>query len=162
MVRYCQQYLEFEKSNTTPLWLKALLLCKDKHEWCSIALVIEIRLCKPCSNATLERFFNHLKVVKTDQRTSLSSFTLNSILRVKLRQIPITHFHEKFADKTVSHWHNDKSRKFKQKKRKPCNKRKPSSKSRQKFNSTEFTLDDPSSDDYTNFSSLDNSENDAN
>ena len=69
-VRYCQRYLDFEKPN----WRKAL------PEWCGVshlALVIEICLCTPCSNAMLERFFNHLKVVKTDQRVSLSSSSLN-------------------------------------------------------------------------------------
>ena len=80
---------------STEIWHKALLLCKDKPEWCGIshlALVIEICLCTPCSNAMLERFFNHLKVVKTDQRASLSSSSLNSILPIQLWQIPITHF----------------------------------------------------------------------
>ena len=162
VVRYCQRYLDFEKPNPTELWHKVLLLCKDKPEWRGIALVIEICLCSPCSNATLERFFNHLKVVKTDQRTSLSSSSLNSILRIKLRQIPITHFHDKFADKTVSYWYNDKARRLKQKKRKPYKKRKPSSKSRQQFDITEFTLDDPSSDDYDDFSSSDSSDDDVN
>ena len=83
VVRYCQRYLDFEKPN----WHKALLLCKDKPEWCGVshlALVIEICLCTPCSNAMPERFFNHLKVVKTDQRASLSSSSLNSILAIKL------------------------------------------------------------------------------
>ena len=72
---------------STELWHKVLLLCKDKSEWCGVcqlALVIEICLCTPCSNAMLERFFNHLKVVKTDQRVSLSSSSLNSILHIKL------------------------------------------------------------------------------
>ena len=80
---------------STEIWHKALLLCKDEPEWCGVshlALVIEICLCTPCSNAMLERFFNHLKVVKTDQRTSLSSSSLNSILPIQLWQIPITHF----------------------------------------------------------------------
>ena len=60
----------------------------------------------------------------------------------------MTHFYDEFADKTVSHRYNDKSRRLKQKKRKPYNKRKPSSNSRQKFDITEFTLDDPNLDDY--------------
>ena len=87
VVRYCQRYLDFEKPNPTEIWHKALLLCKDKLEWCGVshlALVIEICLCTPCSNAMLERFFNHLKVVKTDQRASLSSSSLDSILRIKV------------------------------------------------------------------------------
>ena len=55
-VRYCQRYLNFEKPNPTELWHKVHLLCKDKTEWWGIDLVIEICLCTPFSNATLERF----------------------------------------------------------------------------------------------------------
>ena len=87
VVRYCQLYLDFEEPNPTEIWHKDLLLCKDRPEWRGVshlALVIEICLCTPCSNATLERFFNHLKVVKTDQCLSLSSSILSSILRIKL------------------------------------------------------------------------------
>ena len=76
MVRYRQQYLDFEKPNSTELWHKALLLCKNKPEWCGIALVIQICLCTPCSNTTMERHFNHLKVVKTDQPRSLPNRSL--------------------------------------------------------------------------------------
>ena len=42
MVRYRQQYLDFEKPNSTELWHKALPLCKNKPEWCGLALVIQI------------------------------------------------------------------------------------------------------------------------
>ena len=58
VVRYCHGYPDFEKPNTTELWHKDLLLCKDKPKWCGIALVIEICLCTACSNATLERDFS--------------------------------------------------------------------------------------------------------
>ena len=67
VVRFCQRYFNYEKSNPLELWHKVLLQCNDKPEWHGIGLVIEICLCTPCSNATLERFFNQLKVVKTDQ-----------------------------------------------------------------------------------------------
>ena len=50
VVRYCQRYPDFEKPNPTELWHRALLLCKDKPEWCDKTLVIEICLCTPCSN----------------------------------------------------------------------------------------------------------------
>ena len=70
-------------------------------------------------------------------------------------------FHEDFADKIGSHWNNEKSRRLRQKKRKPYNKRKPSSKSRQKFDITEFTLDDPSLDDYDDFRASDSRDDDV-
>ena len=147
VVRFCQRYLDYENSNQVELWHKVLLQCKDKPEWHGIGLVIEICLCTPCSNATLERFFNQLKIVKTDQRTALSSSSLNSILRIKLRQIPLKTFHDEFADKVVSHWCNEKGRRVHQKQRKGYKKKASSVKSRKQFDIAEFTLDDPSSDD---------------
>ena len=147
VVRFCQRYLDYENSDPVELWHKVLLQYQDNPEWRGIALVIEICLCTPCSNATLERFFNHLKIVKTDQRTALSSSSLNSVLRVKLRQIPIKTFHDEYTDKIVSHWYNDKDRRIHQRKRKNYKKRVSSVTSRQEFDVVDFTLDDQSSDD---------------
>ena len=48
VVPYCQRHLDFEKPNSTELWYKLLLLCKDQPEWSGMALVIEICLCTPC------------------------------------------------------------------------------------------------------------------
>ena len=50
VVRSCQRYPDFEEPNTTELWHRALLLCKDKPEWRDKTLVIEICLFTPCSN----------------------------------------------------------------------------------------------------------------
>ena len=91
---------------------------KSKKEWYGVCLIIEICLCTPCSNATLERFFSHLKFIKTDQRTALSAGSLNAIMRIKLRGTSITEFSEKFLDKVVIHWYNEKERRIHQKERK--------------------------------------------
>ena len=69
----------------------------------------------PCSNATLERFFSQLQLVKTDLRTALSSSSLNALLRIKLRGTSITAFNEKYSDKVVSYWYNQKDRRIHQK-----------------------------------------------
>ena len=115
MVRYCQRYFDFENIHQVELWHKILLLCKDKIEWYSTSLIIEICLCTPCSNATLERFFSQLQLVKTDLRTALSSSSLNAVLRIKLRGTSITAFNEKYSDKVVSYWYNQKDRRIHQK-----------------------------------------------
>ena len=108
MVRYCQRYFDFGNIHQVELWHKLLLLCKDKIEWYSTSLIIEICLCTPCSNATLDRFFSQLQLVKTDLRTTLSSSSLNAVLRIKLRGTSITAFNEKYSDKVVSYWYNQK------------------------------------------------------
>ena len=141
MVRYCQRYFDFEKVDQFELWHKVLMLCEDRKEWYDASLVIEICLCTPCSNATLERFFSQLKLVKTDQ-------SLNAILRIKLRQTPLATFNDEYADKIVSYWYNQKSRRMNQGKRKEYKKRKSSKQSRETFDINTFTqdIDDSSTD----------------
>ena len=58
VVRYCQRYLNFEKTNPTELWHKVHLLCKDKTEGCGIALAF--------LKCYAGEIYNHLKVVKID------------------------------------------------------------------------------------------------
>ena len=138
VVRYCQRYFDYENVEPLELWHKIMLLCRQKPEWSSIALIIEICLCTPCSNATLERFFSQLKIVKTDLRTSLSSSSLNSVLRIKLRGTSITEFNEKYSDTVVDYWYNQKERRVHQRKRKQYKKRKSSKKARETFDLEEF------------------------
>ena len=123
-----------EHSNQIELWHKVLLASKDREQWLGVSLIIEICLCTPSSDATLERFFGHLKIVKTDQRTRLSVTSLNSVLQIKLRQLLHTLlFHDEYADKVLSHWHNEKDRRVNQKKRKPYKKGVTSTKSREQL-----------------------------
>ena len=142
IVRYCRRYFNVENSNQTELWHKVLLASKDRDEWLGVSLISEICLCTPSSNATLERFFNYLKIAKTDQRTRLSATSLNSVLRIKMRQLSHTLFHDdEYADKVLSHWYNEKDRRVNQKKRKPYKKRVTSTKSREQFDVSGFTCD---------------------
>ena len=80
IVHYCQTFFNIENVDPIELWQKVLLVSKDKENWLGISFIIEICLCTPSSNAMLERFFNHLKVVKIVQCTCLSADSLNSIL----------------------------------------------------------------------------------
>ena len=141
VVRYCQRYFDFENIHQVELWHKILLLCKDKIEWYSTSLIIEICLCTPCSNATLERFFSQLQLVKTDLHTVLSSSSLNAVLRIKLRGTSITAFNEKYSDKVVSYWYNQKDRRIHQKKQKQYKKRTSSKKSRESFDIDKFAME---------------------
>ena len=147
VVRYCQRYFNYEKIDKFELWHKILLLCESKKEWYSVCLIIEICLCTPCSNATLERFFSHLKFIKTDQRTALSAGSLNAIMRIKLRGTSITEFSEKFLDKVVIHWYNEKERRIHQKERKQYKQRVSAKKAREQFDIDKFTSEIESSDD---------------
>ena len=83
-----------------------------------IFLVIEICLCSPFSNATLERFFSHMGVVKTDWRNRLNEQSLEDNLRIHVAGPDLTRFSETYVAKAVAAWYNDKPRRMNQKKRK--------------------------------------------
>ena len=148
VVRYCQKYFDVQHVDQVELWHKILLVGKDKDDWRGVTLVIEICLCTPCSNATLERFFNQLKVVKTDQRTRLSATSLNSCLRVKLKKLSQSVFHDEYGDNVVCHWYGKKGhRRINQRKRKKYNNRVTSKKSREQFVVDDFVDEISSSSD---------------
>ena len=117
IVWYCQRYFDFEKIDQFKRWHKNLILCKDKKEWNDASGIIKTCLCTPGSSATLERFFSHLKLVKTYQKTVLCSESLSAILRIKLWQTPLMTFHNQYTDRIVTHWYNQKGRGIDQGKR---------------------------------------------
>ena len=69
----------------TPLKMWQLLNpFKNVRRWNNIFLIAELCFCAPCSNASLERFFSQMGIVKTDWRNSLSESNLTSLLRIKV------------------------------------------------------------------------------
>ena len=134
-----QVYFDFENIDQFELLHKIHLQYKDTNKWSTVKLVIEICLCTPCSNASLERFFNQLKIVKTDQRTTLSDKSLNSILRIKLWGNSVTEFNNMYSDGVLMHWHNQKSGRIHQKRRKEYRKRKSAKESHASFDVRKFT-----------------------
>ena len=69
-ISYTMPIFAVDKMN---LWSKICLGNKEKGFWHDIILLVELCLCTPFSNVTLERIFSHLKVVKTEIRSRLSS-----------------------------------------------------------------------------------------
>ena len=92
---------------------------QNKH-FKAAMLLIELCLCAPYSNAEVERFFNHMKYVKSSLHTSLSQYNLNCILVLKLlcAAISLKYFDEKLAYQCVDYWYNQKGCRIHQKKRK--------------------------------------------
>ena len=87
IICYTHRYFAVEKIKPMNLWSKICLGNKEKGmtSWHDIMLLAEFSLCTPFSNATLERFFSHLKVVKRELRSRLSSETLNSDMRICMK-----------------------------------------------------------------------------
>ena len=71
IVYYGNQYFSLPTANLIDLWGKILILGKNKPNWKSISLIIEICSCAPFSNASLERFLSHTNIVKTETRNGL-------------------------------------------------------------------------------------------
>ena len=69
----------------TPLKMWQLLNpFKNVRRWNNIFLIAELCFCAPCSNASIERFFSQMRIVKTDWRNSLSESNLTSLLQIKV------------------------------------------------------------------------------
>ena len=65
IVQYAYRYFNTEYTKLMKLWSKLLIIGKNNEHWKDIMLLKELCLCTPFSNATLESFFSHLKVVMT-------------------------------------------------------------------------------------------------
>lgn len=83
-----------------------------------IFLVIKICLCSLFSDATLEHFFSHMGVVKTDWWNRLNEQSLEDNLRIHVAGLNLTKFSETYVAKAVAAWYNDKPRWMHQKKEK--------------------------------------------
>ena len=73
IIHYAHQYFAVDKIKPMNLWSKICVENKEKESWHDIILLVELCLCTPFSNATLERNFSHLKLVKTEIRLRLLS-----------------------------------------------------------------------------------------
>ena len=73
------------------------------------------------SNVSLERFFNQLKIVKTEQCTTPSEKSLNSIPHIRLRGNSVTEFNNMYSYSVLQH--SQKPRRIHQKRRKEYRKK---------------------------------------
>ena len=101
---------------------------KNERGWNNIFLIAKLCFCVPFSNASLERFFSQMRIVKTGWRNSLSESNLTSLLRIKVSGLT-----EKYFAKAVNNRYHDKDRRRNQKPRKKYRKRKASKPPRKEF-----------------------------
>ena len=122
-----------EKIKPINLWSKICLGNKEKESWHDIILLVELCSYTPSSNATLKRFFSHLKVVKTEIKSRLSSESSNSIVRICMKGLLITQFKKNYLNDCVDYWYNSKSWCLNQLKRKKYKDRKATKKQQPNF-----------------------------
>ena len=110
VLRYAHWY--FNTSNIDPIefWSKNLSLAGEHIFWKPTALIIEICFCAPFSNASLERLFRKMSLIKTTLHNHLTNDSLNSILRILISGLPLQIFHDEHLEKCVNYWFNSKNR----------------------------------------------------
>ena len=123
IVYYANQYFSLPTANLIDLWGKILILGKNKPNWKSISLIVKICLCAPFSNSSLERFFSHINIVKTETRNRLLQKSLNAIPAIRMFGTSLAEFNKAYVKDCISKWYNDKDRRSGQRKRKAYKKR---------------------------------------
>ena len=118
IVLYAQRYYQTKIVSPIELWANLIKLGAEKANWKEALLIIELCLCIPMSNAMLERFFSHMKIVKCPTRTSLLSTSLNASLRIRLTGPTLIDYHNNLVSVCVNFWYNSKDRRVNQKIRK--------------------------------------------
>ena len=79
-------------------------------------LIIEICLCAPFSNASLERLFSKMNLIQTTLRNRLANDSSNSILRINISGLSLQSFYHEHLERCVNYWFNSKSHRLSQRK----------------------------------------------
>ena len=133
--------------HTDTLILLTLTLAGEQIFWKPTALIIEICFCAPFSNASLERLFRKMSLIKTTLHNHLTNDSLNSILRILISGLPLQIFHDEHLEKCVNYWFNSKNRYLSQRELKLYKKRESKKTKRPHFNISDISSESESSTD---------------
>ena len=123
VLRYAHQYFNTSNINPIKFWSKILSLADEHIFWKPTTLIIEICLCPPFSNASLEKLFSKMNLIKTTLQNRLTNSSLNSILRINTSGLSLQSFQDEHLEKCVNYWFKAKNRRLSQCKRKLYKKR---------------------------------------
>ena len=115
---YAFHYFNIISTDPVKLWGKIHELGKEKESWKPALIFIKLCLCSPFSNATPERFFSHVNFVRSDIRSRLSNQSLNSILRICMKNLLLTEFSKIHMNTCVDFWYRSKNCRINQRKQK--------------------------------------------
>jgi hypothetical protein len=91
LVEYTLRYFDVNEIDCMQLWSKLKKL-DMANRWKNAFLLVELCLCSPYSNATVERLFSQMKVVKTDWRNRLNERNFEDLLRIKISDVNFLDF----------------------------------------------------------------------
>ena len=121
VVHFYRKYIESQaEGDYKKVWYK-LFNAADSRKWSNVLLVTELLFALPFTNSKVERTFSTMKVVKTDQRTSLKTDTLDDLMEINVEGPSLDNFS---ADRAINLWWSDRTRRPNQKPRKEYRKRK--------------------------------------
>ena len=80
VLHYAHQYFNTSNINPIEFWSKILSLADEHIFWKPTTLIIETCLCASFSNASLERLFSKMNLIKTTICNHLTNDSLNSYL----------------------------------------------------------------------------------
>ena len=122
-----------------------ILPLADEHIfWKPTTMIIEICLCAPFSNVSLERLFSKMNLIKTNICNRLTNDSLNSILSINISGLPLQSFHDEQLEKCVNYWFNAKNCCLSQQKCKLYKKRKSKKTKQPHFNISDISESDSS------------------
>ena len=106
---YTSNYFSTDVANPIDFGSKVLTLMKNDQLAKPSLLIFEICHSALFSNATLERFFSQVNLVKTLVRNRLSNDSINSLSRIEISGITLQDFLETYVKKSIQWWYNSKN-----------------------------------------------------
>ena len=113
-LHYHTNYREIEPYQ---MWSILYDVKKNDNSFADIFEFIRLCFCIPFSNAKVERFFNFMKIIKTDWRSRLGAKNLTSLIRIKVEGPNLDQFARKFCSKSVVYRWGEKQRRINTRKR---------------------------------------------
>ena len=123
IVQYNLKYFKIISVDILKFWPKILKLQDENPQWRPELLIIKICWCAPISNASQERLFNQMNLIKPTIHNRLKNSALNALLRIKVSNESVETFHKEHVLSCVFRY-NKKGRRLLQGKRKRYEKRK--------------------------------------
>ena len=122
LTQYAAKYYNIQQVESLDMF-KSLHSLENWKERRNLSVFMELCLCCPYSNATLERFFNYMKVIKTDWGNRSNQRNLTDLLRIKVSGPTLLVFAQEYCSEAIKSWNNTERRLNTNKKRKVYKKR---------------------------------------
>ena len=116
LIEHAKKCHPLSKLRPLDIWKILYTSMKSSGWFDNIFLIVELRLVAPYANAQVERFFNYMKIVKTDWRSSLSAKSLEHLLRIRVEGPDLATFAANFCTDAVSMCWSDRQRRLVQRK----------------------------------------------